>query len=272
MVGWLLLVVDALPWHPLLQLQRGKGLPLRNRQQQKVRQRLALDVCVCVCVRLMRLDAVALSPCHRYRNSIDVDKFDYIARDSKHVGMQSGFDHERYSDVPASTLMPGCRPRWRHAPFCCGAHTAYLLPQSPRGSTQPHQPVASHQRRDLLLREGRFPGLRALPHALLSLQAGTRSFSALSPRSSPIRAASPSSECSIHLAAIHCTDTSGFLSLSLSSLSTLSHSFRSTHTACPRGSNTWSVRGATHTVTICPLLLLLTPVLPHSGRGLTVLQ
>jgi HD superfamily phosphohydrolase len=29
------------------------------------------------------------------RNSIDVDKFDYIARDSKHVGMQSGFDHER---------------------------------------------------------------------------------------------------------------------------------------------------------------------------------
>jgi HD superfamily phosphohydrolase len=29
------------------------------------------------------------------RNSIDVDKFDYIARDSKHVGLRSGFDHER---------------------------------------------------------------------------------------------------------------------------------------------------------------------------------
>lgn len=34
-----------------------------------------------------------------YRNSIDVDKFDYIARDSKHVGIRSGFDYDRY--VPA---------------------------------------------------------------------------------------------------------------------------------------------------------------------------
>jgi hypothetical protein len=38
---------------------------------------------------------IYLGPLSPPRNSIDVDKFDYIARDSKHVGMRSGFDHER---------------------------------------------------------------------------------------------------------------------------------------------------------------------------------